>query len=984
MSDFFADDADPTRQGPQRPGAGGRGESRRPRPLVLTLIVMAVLLIGFSLFATVWTDKLWFNSIGYSDVFNKLLWTKVGMFAVFGLVMALVVGGNLFVAYRIRPLFRPNSAEQANLERYREVITPIRKVLLVAASLVFAIFAGASATGQWRTFLLWQNRQSFGQEDAYFHKDLGFYVFTLPWLHWLVDFAMTAIVIGLIAAVFVHYVYGGIRLQARSGKVSGAAQAQMSVLLGLLVLLKAVDYYLDRFDLTSQKGSLISGMTYSREHAVLPSKNILIAIAIICAILFFANVWRRTWMLPGVGLALFALAAILLGAIWPATVQRFQVKPDEPDKESSYIENNIKATRDAFQLADTKVTTYDSKTTVSNQQLNTDAASLPGIRLLDPSVVGPAFDQLQQPRRYYGVPSVLDVDRYVVNGKERDMVVAAREMDLSGLPDAQKKWANEHTVYTHGYGMIAAFGNQQDADGKPVSASAGSDPAWAEEKLPPQGALTDLSPGGYEGRIYFGENSPEYSIVGRAKGKKSVELDYPEGGGTSGNAKTTTYDGKGGVPVGGLFNKLLYAVKFGDPNMVLSSRVGADSKVLYDRSPRERVQKVAPWLTVDSDALPAVVDGRIVWILDGYTVTDKYPLSEKRSLTDMTSDALNPRSAYATLPTDEINYMRNAVKATVDAYDGTVTLYEWDTKDPILKAWEGAFPGVVKSKKSIPADLLDHFRYPGDMFKVQRNLLAEYHVEDAKVFYEGSDKWEVPEDPEKTSNKQPPYRLSVATKTGEDPVFSLTSVYVPSKKQNLASFISVGADASDPSTYGKFQVLRLPDTSQVPGPSQIANQFNSDTTVAGRLLDFKRGGTTVKSGNLLTLPVGGGLLYVQPIYTLREGGSGNYPVLRFVVASLGKEVGIGSTLQEALNGVLGTGTDTPSTPDTPDSPDTPDTPTKPDLNATAIQLLKDANKEFQLADEALKAKDLAEYADHIDKAQDLVTQALAAESKGTS
>src|SRR5690348_1889077 len=403
MSDFFGDEPDQPRPAHPRP------EGRRPRPLILTLVVMAALLIGFSLFAGIWTDKLWYSSIGYGGVFKTLIWTKVLMFVVFGLLMGLIVGGNLWLAYRLRPVFRPNSPEQANLERYREVINPLRRVLLISASLVFAIFAGASATGEWRNYLMWSHRQSFGQKDAYFHKDIGFYVFTLPWLHWLVDFAMTALVLGLVAGIFVHYVYGGIRLQARADKVSGPAQAQISVILGLLVLLKGVDYYLDRFDLTSAGGGYVTGMTYSREHAVLPSKNILMAIAVICAILFFVNVYRRTWMLPGVGLELFALSAVLIGMIWPAMVQKFQVKPDEPDKESSYIARNITATRDAYGLQSTDITPYDATTSLKASEV-INSKSIPGVRLLDPSEVRDAFEQLQQQKAYYTVQPVLDVD----------------------------------------------------------------------------------------------------------------------------------------------------------------------------------------------------------------------------------------------------------------------------------------------------------------------------------------------------------------------------------------------------------------------------------------------------------------------------------------------------------------------------------------------------------------------------------------------
>src|SRR6478735_4656262 len=960
MSDFFSEQPAGASEGG---GAGGQAPTRtsrgprRPRPLLLTLLVVGVVVVGFSLFAGIWTDKLWFNSLGYGSVFSRLIWTRVLLFVVFGGAMALIVGVNLFLAFRLRPMFRPHSPEQANLERYREVVTPLRRILLVAVSLVFGIFAGISASGRWRTFLLWDNRSSFGKADPYFHKDIGFYVFDLPWLHFLVDFAMTAVFTALLLAAVVHYLYGGIRLQSAADKVSGAAQAQLSALVGVFLLLKGADYWLDRFDLTSQTGGLVTGMTYTRYHSVLPSKNILMFIAVICAVLFFANIVRRTWLLPGVGLALFAISAVLLGGVWPGLMQRFQVKPDEPDKEATYIGKNIQATRSAFGLDDTTISEYDAKTQLSRTQLQTDAASLPGIRLVDPQLVSSTFDQLQQVRGYYSVPAVLDVDRYPIDGKERDVVVAARELHLEGLPDAQKKWANEKTVYTHGYGLIAAYGNQRNADDKPVGND--GEPVFAEEDLPPQGAISDLQKDKkYRAQIYFGEHSPTYSVVGKGPGGKDVELDVPQGSGTPGQSKTNTYDGKDGVGIGNMFHKLLYATKFGDANLVLSSRVNENSKILYDRSPRERVQKVAPWLTVDSDALPAVVGGKMVWILDGYTTSDKYPLSEKRSLQEMTSDAVNPRSAYATLPTDQINYMRNAVKATVDAYDGTVTLYEWDTTDPILKTWEKAFPGVVKPKSEIPPDMLQHMRYPEDLFKVQRDMLASYPVLDPKNFYEGNDKWEVPEDPSSSIRKQPPYRLSVATKSGEEPDFSLTSVFVPQKKQNLAAFMSVGADAAKPASYGKFQILRLPDTTQVPGPSQIANQFSNDPKVANQLRAFKQADAKVAYGNLLTLPVGGGLLYV--------------------LSSFGRDVGIGSTLAASLEDVLTVDSGSVSPTPTDNSNSGQGQTGTQDLRVGALRLLQQADRKFADAHAALKSGDLQGYATAVNQGHRLVQQALAA------
>ncbi len=973
MSGFF-DEPPPARPRP----TGTAQPPQRSRALLFTGIVLVAAFFGISVFTGIWTDRLWFRSVDYGSVFTKLLGTRVMLFAIFGLLMGVFVGVNIFLAYRFRPLFRPASLEQASLDRYREVIEPLRRWLLVAVSLVLALFAGASGAGKWREFLLWRNASEFGETDPYFNKDIGFYVFDLPWLHYLVGFGMAATVMGLIAATVMHYLYGGIRLQDKHDKLSAAAQVQISVLAGLFVLFKAVDYWLDRYDITSDSSGLITGVTYTDKNAVLPSKEILTFIALICAVLFFANVFRRTWMLPTVGLALLVLSAILLGALWPGVVQQFQVSPSEPDKEAPFIQKNIEATRAAYSIEDAEITPYPATVSLSTDQLREDAQSIPGIRLLDPALVSDTFEQLQQVRGYYSVPNVLDVDRYPVNGELRDMVLAIRELNQGGLPDDQRNWANLHTVYTHGFGVIAAYGNQRNSEGEAVDND--GEPEWAEQDIPPKGELTDLAGQGYQPRIYFGEQSPNYSIVGGPEGARGVEFDIPEGEGPGGAAQTNTFDGEAGVPVGSLFNKLLYAIKFSEPNIILSNRVNEDSKILYDREPRLRVQKVAPWLTVDGDSYPAVVDGRVVWILDAYTTTDKYPMSEKRSLSEMTRDSLQPDTAYATLPTDEINYIRNSVKAVVDAYDGTVTLYEWDEEDPILKAWSSAFPGAVEPKDSIPEELRAHMRYPEDLFKVQRNILAQYHVTRPKTFYEGSDQWEIPQDPTNRTQTQPPYRLSVNTPSSEsdEPVFSHTSVYVPKNRQNLAAFISVDADASQEG-YGQIRILRLPGSTQVPGPSQIANQFGADQEIQDRRLAFTRTGSKVIDGNLLTLPVGDGLLYVQPLYTLRESGEGRYPVLRYVLASFGKEVGIGTTLTAALDDVLGEIDPSNEPVEIPGEEPPPDGGTgEPGTSDDVQALLQDAEDAFLAADAALVKGDLATYQQEMERARALVDQALQA------
>ncbi|MBZ5740669.1 UPF0182 family membrane protein [Nocardioides mangrovi] len=924
MSELF--DEDPRDTPPPRSG------SRRSRALIITAVVLVLAFLGLSTFANIYTDRLWYKYGGYSNVFSTLFWTKTGLFLVFGALMAVVVGVNVYLAYRFRPFFRPNSPEQNGLDRYRDAITPIRTWLLVGISVAMGAFAGSSAIGEWRDYLLWRNGGDFGTDDAYFHKDIGFYVFDLPWLHYLVDFAMAALVIALIAAAIVHYLYGGIRLQATRDRLSGAAQAQLSVLLGLFVLAKAGDYWLDRFDLVHQSGPLITGMTYTDDHAVLPAKNILLGISIICAVLFFVNVWRRTWLLPSVGLALLAVSAILLGLIWPGIVQQFQVKPSEADKEAPYIQANIDATRAAYDLGD--VTTEDySDDTSSNDAWASVLSQTKSVPLVDPQLVNKTFQQQQQGLAYYSVAPVLDVDRYDVDGTDRAVVLGVRELDQDNISSNSKNWSNLHTVYTHGNGIIAAYGNQRPADDGAEVNSGGNDEAtaWAEGLNAKQRSLRSAT-GDYETQVYYGEDSPDYSIVGKASTDAAdVELDLDldastaaekpsddqssdDSSSTAGTGATTrtTYEGKGGVPVGSFFNKLMYAVKFGEPNFLLSERVNANSKVLYNRNPRDAVEKVAPWLTIDGDAYPAIVDHKIVWILDGYTTTDRYPSSQRESFATMTDDSLQDTSGLRTLPTDEVNYVRNAVKATVDAYDGTVTLYEWDDQDPILKAWEGAFPGTVTPKSEIPTDLLSHFRYPEDMFKAQRYQYARYHVTDPGDFYQGNDRWEVPEDPNSVDRHlQPPYRLFVNKEGGTsteatDPsdVWSLTSNFVPYGKSNLAAFVSVDSDATDNDNYGKIKVLKMTD-GQTPGPGQVANDFSNDPDVRDELLPYQNSGNPPQYGNLLTLPVDGGLIYVEPVYASRIGTTGSYPVLTYVLVSYGGEVGIGSTFTQALDDALG-------------------------------------------------------------------------------
>ena len=930
----------------------------RRSAILPTLIIAAVLIIVFAIFTSVWTDRLWYRSFDFGSVFSTMLLTRIGLFLAFGLIMATTVGANAVIAYRMRPRVRASAPSSPLLERYREMLESRFIWVIVGLGIVVGLFAGGAAAGHALSYLAWQNRTPFNEVDPEFGLDIGFFVFSYPWWRFVLSFAFAALAFSAIAAAIMHYVMGGIRFTAPRRGSSPAAQAHLSILVGLAVVVKGIQYWFDRYGLEITSHPLLTGINYTDDHATLRAKTILAVIAGICALLFLANAVLRRWVVPTIGLTLMVLSAIVLGVLYPGAIQYFSVRPDEPLKERPYIERNIAATRKAYGVDKVEITNYSARTTAVASQLRADAEALPGIRLIDPNVVQPAYEQLQQVRGYYSFPRTLDVDRYTIDRAETDAVVGVRELDQSGIEG--KNWNNLKTVYTHGYGLVAAYGNRRQP---------GGEPEWLARDIPETGKISVQEP-----RVYFGEIHRDYSVVGAPAGAPPVELDTP-GGGDSGNPKTFTYTGKGGVPIGNLWNRLLYAAKFGDVNLLLSDRVNSDSKVIYDRTPRERVERAAPWLTVDGDTYPAVVDGRIVWIVDGYTTSNSYPYSNRVALNEVTADAQTNQGTVAVQVDEDINYIRNSVKAVVDAYDGTVKLYAWDEADPVLQTWRKVFPSVVLPRATIPDDLKDHLRYPQDLFKVQRQILGRYHVTNPDNWYQNTSLWEVPRDPiagATSSTLESPFYLSIKWPSDDQAVFSLTTAFVPKNRSNLAGYMAVNADASS-DAYGQIRILGMSDTSQIDGPGQSFNAMTTNEKVADRLRPFlNQGAANATFGNLLTLPVGGGLLYVTPVYTQRQGSTGSYPALRFVIVRFGQEVGIGDTLQQALQEVFGdSGTGTEETAGTDGQPPADGQPNNP----AAAQALDQAAKAFAEADRALTTGNLATYQTKIKEAQAAVQRA---------
>lgn len=923
----------------------------------MTLGVLAVLAMAFVMFAGFWTDWLWYRSVHYSSVFTTTLWTKIGLFFVFGLIMAASVGVNIWLAHRLRPPLSAMSMEQQSLDRYRMGIAPYKRWLLVGITSLVGLIAGASASGQWRTWLMWVNGVPFDQKDPQFHLDVSFYAFDLPWYRFLLGFGFAAAVLSLIAAALTHYLYGGLRITSPGARATAAATGHLSVLLGIFVALKAVAYWLDRYGLAVKSSDFKAtgnwtGLRYVDANAYLPAKTILFCIAVICALLFFATLWRRTWQLPVIGFGLMVLSAILIGGLYPAIVQKFQVQPNEQAKEAPYVEKNLKATREAYGIDGTQVSEYAGKSdTKDKTKQRDDANTTASIRLLDPNIVSPTFQQLQQMKNYYAFPTNLDVDRYSKDGKDQDTVIGLRELNLNGIP--KNNWINDHFRYTHGYGVVAAKGTTATSGGRPV---------FTESDLPSKGDL-----GTYEQRVYYGEKTTQYSIVGGPQ----KEIDYSDDSGE----KTTSYQGKSGVSLSSPINRAAYAVAFGEPQILYSGAIGEGSRILYNRTPKDRVEAVAPWLTIDGDAYPAVVDGKIQWIVDAYTTTNGYPYASRTTLGDTTADSLtatnNQRAVVA--QQNQVNYIRNSVKATVDAYTGEVKLYQWDTKDPVLKTWMKAFPNTVEPKTAISQSLMDHLRYPQDLFKVQRELLTRYHVKDAQTFLSGSEVWQVPDDPtNKSGNAVPPYYLSMRMPDQQAQTFSLTTTFTPNGRDNLSAFMSVDSEAGT-SDYGKIRILKLPTSEPVDGPKQVQSQFNSQQDIAESIRLLKGGDSEVEYGNLLTVPLDGGLLYVEPVYV--RGGDLKYPLLRKVLVTYGGNTAFEDTLDQALNKIFGT--DSTTSPPA----DTGTTPPPTSSNPTVQQALTDAQKAFNEGQDALKKGDWTAYGQAQKDLQDALKRAEDAQAK---
>jgi uncharacterized membrane protein (UPF0182 family) len=840
-----------------------RTESKRPRIgfILIALAVFAIPLLGW--LSRFGTDYLWFVALGQREVFVTILASEIVTGLAFGVVAFVLLYVNMRIARTMAPRAvltsvgdLPPQVEDVVL-RFRAKAGPILDRLVLFGSLGTAALLGFSMASQWETMRIALTGVRFDQTDPQFGMDIGFYTFTLPALRVATDWLFFVLIVVLVLTALVHLADGAIQPRAKLKGFAPHVKAHLSVLLGLIIATKAFDYYLRMYELNFSPRGQVTGASYTDINAQLPALRILMVIAVISAIVLLINIRIKGWRLPAIAIAIWLGAVLLVGGVYPALVQQFRVKPNEIAAEAPYIERNISATREAFGLTGVETRAFPAAEDLTPQDVLDNRETLENVRLWDPSIITESYRQLQIIRPYYDFNDV-DVDRYEIEENRRQVLISVRELEVSELAENAQTWVNQHLVYTHGYGLVMSPVNEADTRGLPN---------FIVKDIPPTSSA-DLEI--TEPAIYYGESTNDYVVVKT----ETPEFDYPEG---DQNAETR-YEGEGGVPAGGLFRKILFALRFQASQILFSDAIGPESEVLFDRNIITRVEKLAPWLWFDDDPYPALVDGRIVWILDGYTWSDDYPYSE---------------------PLSGLSYIRNSVKVTVDAYDGTTTFYAFDPDDPVLQAWRDIFPGLVVDASEIPEGVAAHFRYPEDLFRIQAEVYKDYHMTDPKVFYNKEDSWELPGERAEEGTMDPYYVLmSLPGDATED--FQMIIPFTPRNRDNMIGWMSA---KSDPASYGERVVYTFPKQRVILGPEQVSARINQDEDISPQLTLWSQRGSQVIFGNMLVIPLEDSIVYIQPLYLQAEQTA--IPELTRVIVVYADKVEMAPDLESALLQVFG-------------------------------------------------------------------------------
>ena len=990
-------------RGPRRPRFPRSFKLSRGRFILLVIVALVVLLIlSARTLAGFYVDLLWFDSVNREDTFWAVLRSKIFLGLVFSVGFAIVAFTSITLAERLAPKDLPEGPEREVVQRYRMFVGKRTRLLRLAIAIVLGLIVGSPAIAQWQDWLLFRHSKSFGVSDPQFGVDAGFYVFRLPFLTFVVDWAFAALVLVTLMTATMHFLNGAVRLQMSGQRITKSGRVHMSILFALLAVIKAADYWLQRFELTVSSRGVVQGATYTDVKAQLPALNLLILISLLVAILFIASTRWGGWRLPLLSMALWAVVAVLAGAIYPAIVQRFVVQPNVTTRERDYIARNVEATQRALGLDNVEIVNLSvGEATASD--VKSSIVQLSDTRLLDVAEMKDRFALDQGQFAFYSIND-LDVDRYEVDGRVQQTMVAARELNPDGIPN--KTWVSRHLIYTHGCGMVAASASRVTSDGRPIY----------EDEI-------DARP-----QLYVGTEQPGYAIVNT----NQVEQACP-------NAEAEPYAGVAGVKLNSTVRRLAYALTLGEFNLFGSSLITDESRLIDVRDVRERVSKIAPFLRLDADPYPVISGDRVLWVIDAFTTTSRYPYAQQAN-TDNLSASSGLKHSF--------NYVRNSVKAVIDAYDGTIDLYVVDATDPIVLAWSSAFPDLFTAADQIPDSLRMHFRYPEDLFRVQTNLYGRYQFSDVDQFFNRDAAWSVaqaaPREPELSAGAgdastivdqtaqantgdvadanvarfEPYYTMFHSPESdGGDATFSLVRPFVPfsadDTRKELKALMVV---SSEPATYGQLKVYVF-DGALPAGPATVAAELTSNPTISPVVTLLDQRGSRVIFGQLQVVPVGKGLVWVRPLYVRPDDSGSKQVFVRRVLAWHDGVSVIGDSLTQAINRLfptakidLGETVDTgggdpdttdpdttdPDTtdPDTTDpdttDPDTtdPDT-TDPDTTdpGTVVPgsgltdpalLLERAQALFDEAEEALRDGDLGAYQDKVSEAQDLIAEALVA------
>lgn len=945
--------------------------SDRRWPTIIAVVVIGALVTG-RFFATLWTDYLWYQSVGQTGVWRTLVLTRVGMVVVASAIAFGLFWLNLWMVDRLSPRRRvpTGTPEEELLARFQEWIEPRVSKVRLGMSAFFGLMLGLGGSVWWQEWLLFRNGTSFGVSDPIFENDLSLYVFQLPFYNVLFGWFFQLVLVIAVVSASIHYLNGAVEFSFNR-RVEPGVKVHLSVLFASLAVLKAAGYLLNRWELLFSARGQVFGASYTDVNAQLPALNLLILISLVAAVILLVNLRFRGWTLPIVALSLWLGTSVLVGGLYPTLVQRFSVVPDEVNKEEEFVGYNIEATLAAYGLDSIEVKSFAASAALDREVLDQNQNTINNIRLWDPGVLSTTYKQLQNIKTYYDITDV-DVDRYVIDGELTQVMVSARELDEDNVPGGG--WVNEKLVYTHGFGPVLSPANSVTAEGQPE---------FLVQDIPPVAASPDLET--VQNRIYFGDSATgAFAIVG----SKQDEVDFPvsiEGS----DVEYNSYDGTGGVDLGGIFRRAAFALRYADLDTLISGQLTADSKVLMERNVVDRVIKLAPFLYPDSDPyLVLTDDGRMVWMIDLYTVTGNYPYAQAADTgrLNLTSDLPNG-----------FNYIRNSVKATVDAFDGTVKLYVVDPDDPIIKTQQKIFPDVFIDGSEMPADIREHMRYPEDLFRIQSDQYSLYHITDPRQFFSEVDPWEIARDPSTADRpalrEQPvvgaprpmlPYYLLMNLPDEDDMSFIIMQPFTPRARPNMVSFLVAKSDAD---AYGEMIEYRLPAATQQDGPGQVGDLINQNTDISAEFTLLGQGGSKVIQGSMLVLPIEESVLYVQPIYiqaststatsTAATAGAADpatgIPEFKRVVVSYDGDIQMRDTLTEALDAVFGAGAAQEVEP--PPDDGTGDEVVVPDEVAALIEAAEQALLD---ADTALRNGDLGTYADKVAEAQRLIGRAVAA------